>query len=108
MAQEEGMKRVRLIAVLALAGCGSLAPGAEKVLLTRNAVDVAGCKVVAPVHIRPEPFTSGAKDMRNAAFGYGGDTVFVTSGVLDAVRDGMAYNCKGIDLRQPVPVQPKP
>jgi hypothetical protein len=103
------MKRVLPLAAIALAGCGSLAPGAEKVALTRNPGDVAGCKVIGPVHIRPEPFTSGSKEMKNAAFGYGGDTVFITSGhvvALDTVTDGMAYNCKGIDLRQPVPIAP--
>jgi hypothetical protein len=110
MAQEEGMKRLVCLALLiALTGCSSLAPGAERIKLTRDGQDVAGCKVVGPISfnkpLQCRPWCgSYSKEMKNTAFAEGADVVFITSS-QDASQ-GVAYNCSGVDPRQPVPVAP--
>ncbi len=87
-------------AALTLAGCVSVAPGAEKVILTHNPKDVTGCKIIGPIQGR-----GNDDEKRNVVFASGADTFFVTSSWVSAPNySGVAYNCKGVDLRQPVPV----
>lgn len=109
------MKKTLLAAVAGLAaltGCTSVAPGAEKVVLTRNPKDVVNCKVIGPVQtpMRNDVGLGGGaqadKAMKNAGFASGGDTVFVTSAF--AAFTGVAYNCSGVDQRMPATVIVKP
>jgi hypothetical protein len=68
----------------------TLAPGAEKVRMTRNASDVANCKPVGSVHGMGEGSADVANDVRNRAFGLGGNVVFVTTMLGN---DGVVYRC---------------
>ena len=68
----------------------TLAPGADRVKLTRNAADVAGCKVVGNVAV-----VIGRDDLRfredllrNRTVGLDGNTVFLTTSY-----EGVAYRC---------------
>ena len=90
--------------LLALTGCTTLAPGAEAVKVTRDPKDVLGCHFVGQVSgLTGNQALPGAnKKMANAAAAMGADVVFVTSTITS--YDGVAYKCKGVDPRQPVPV----
>jgi hypothetical protein len=84
------------IAVLGLgtAGCVTvaLAPGAEKVKITKEASDVASCKAIGNVKAQPMGPEATNATLQNQALGLGGNTIFVTgaSGVSVA---GVAYSC---------------
>lgn len=92
------LRRIGLgFVVLGLAACATLAPGAEKVLVTEKAADVAGCNVVGEV-VADRPVTSVAdmnNKLRNAALAIGGNVVFKTSGSLwiNLAWKGIAYQC---------------
>lgn len=95
-----------VLAVLSttLLGCGTtLAPGAEKVVITKKAEDVKGCKVVGPVSFNQ---TVKYDTLKNHVYAMGGDTMYLTRhdtfGGTGSV--GIAYICREIDPRQPVPV----
>ena len=94
-----------------ITGCSSVAPGAEQVKLTRNSKDTIRCKIVTSFKFKSEPASLGDKaNVLNFAYGAGGDTVFMTSAGGLGTRgglghcSGMVYNCRGTDMRQPVPV----
>src|SRR5258708_12968032 len=74
--------RLAAIAVIGLgtAGCVTvaLAPGAEKVKITKNASDVASCKAVGNVKSPMVGYDGINATLQNQAFGLGGNTVFVT------------------------------
>jgi hypothetical protein len=79
-----------------LTGCVTvaLAPGAEKVRLTSNSQDVTTCTAVGNVRVPADehaqnPFADN-NELRNQAIGLGGNTVFITNGVLG---EGVAYRC---------------
>jgi hypothetical protein len=85
-----------------LGGCASpaLAPGADKVLLTQKAADVANCKAVGNINPNQGPkgtTFSTPTDFRNQAIGFGGNTVFVTNQYMGAPVEGVAYLCPGRD-----------
>jgi len=91
------MKTLFTILSIALMGCASTVPGAEKVLITSNPKDVVGCKVIA----QPRgPYLVPDNDLRNEVYSLGGDTVLRNRQI-----GMMAYNCRGFDLRQPIPVK---
>ena len=78
-----------------LAACVSLAPGADKVHVTRKASDVANCTAVG--NIKNPRDAQGQVDLanadtefRNQSVGLGGNTAFVTS---DLLGEGIAYRC---------------
>jgi hypothetical protein len=65
--------------------CATLAPGAEKVLVTTTPADVAGCKVLGQVATPDRPITTKAdmeNKLRNAAFAIGANAVFKTAGTV--------------------------
>ncbi len=70
----------------------ALAPGAEKVKITKNAGDVASCKVVGNVNSRPLGLKATNATLQNQALGLGGNTVFVTGANAVSVA-GVAYIC---------------
>jgi hypothetical protein len=81
-----------------LAACATLAPGADKVQLTKSASDVASCTAVGNIHVPPDEqgglvvsVTTAA--FRNQVIGFGGNTGFITSNQLGAPVDGIAYRC---------------
>jgi hypothetical protein len=79
---------------LLTAGCATvaLAPGAEKVKITRNASDVASCKAVGNVKSLLIGNEGMNATMQNQALGLGGNMVFDTGTVGQSVA-GVAYSC---------------
>jgi hypothetical protein len=84
--------------VALLTACVSLAPGADKVQITRNPSDVAKCSAVGNVRVPIE--SQGQLDIadadtrfRNQVIGLGGNTAFVTSSSLGIPVQGVAYRC---------------
>ena len=85
---------IGLATALGTAGCMNiaLAPGAEKVRITKSASDVASCKAVGNVVSKPMGPTATNADLQNKTFGLGGNTIFVTAANGDSV-EGVAYSC---------------
>jgi hypothetical protein len=101
---------VALALVVTLTGCGSMIPGSEKVVFTRNPADVVNCKLVVPTRYypyRPMYGIHNDKAIKDAVYAEGGDTVLLVKPILYAAT-GIAYNCHGEDPRHPFPVDPKP
>ena len=88
-------RRLTLAAVVVLSSSCvmtvRLVPGADRVTLTENASDVAGCKVVGNVSgLMPSgdvQFYSESQ-LRNRTVGLDGNTVLLTT-----PREGVAYRC---------------
>jgi hypothetical protein len=82
-----------------LTACVSLAPGADKVRVTKNPSDVANCSAVGNIKV---PGTgSGNVDIatadtefRNQVVGFGGNAAFITSSTLGIPVEGVAYRCQ--------------
>jgi hypothetical protein len=74
-------------------------PGADKVRITKSPSDVANCTAVGNIKVPTNP-SSGTVDIanaetefRNQTIGFGGNTGFVSSGLLGAPAEGVAYRC---------------
>jgi Domain of unknown function (DUF4156) len=81
-----------------LTGCVSLAPGADKVRITKTAADVSSCTAVGNVRVpqdsNGQPNIANADaEVRNQPLGLGGNAVFVTSSSLGVPVEGVAYRC---------------
>lgn len=78
-------------------GCANppLAPGADKVKITRIADDVASCKPVGNIHLDCKNTINVGTEpiVRNQVVALGGNTVFVTGGTFGAICGGVAYSC---------------
>ena len=83
------------IVLLVFCGCATrVAPGAEAIIVTRNASDVEGCKPVGNVEAHP-PYYSRNDDLRqlrNQALPMGATAIFITHRVSKAT--GIAYRCE--------------
>jgi len=78
--------------------CVSLAPEAKLVQITKNPVDVTGCKILGTVGSTP-PYVGprdGMHQMQNKVAGLGGNVLFVTS--YNVTGSGMAYRCEQAPL----------
>jgi hypothetical protein len=89
----------RWLAAVAVMGLGTaacvtvaLAPGAEKVKITKNASDVASCKPVGNVKSLLDGDEAINATLQNQTLGLGGNTVFVTGAAGQSVA-GVAYSC---------------
>jgi hypothetical protein len=76
----------------------ALAPGAEKVLVTNVAADLAGCTAVGNIQVPTNTdgfvWPAHATDqLKNQAIGFGGNAAFVTEGTLRIPQAGVAYHC---------------
>jgi len=83
---------------MSLTACVSLAPGADKVRITKSASDVANCSAVGNIKVPGEAsgdvnITSATTQFRNQVVGLGGNTAFVTSTTLGMPVEGVAYRC---------------
>lgn len=91
-----GHWRLAAIVIIGLgtAGCitVALAPGAEKVKITKNPSDVASCKAVGNVKSQLIGYEGINATLQNQAFGLGGNTIFLTGTVGESVA-GVAYSC---------------
>ena len=98
------------LVTLVLAACSTttvpLAPGAERVKITDNPSDVAGCTAVGNLDhlVPPDPFNYHNNDnnysARNQAIGLGGNTILDTTprGALTlkiGIGSGVVYRCDG-------------
>jgi len=71
-----------------------LAPGADKVKLTQNAADVAGCKPVGNVSTEPNlDWQFVEAHLRNRTVGLDGNALFLTQTTGLALVEGVAYRC---------------
>ena len=87
-----------LLVASGISGCVSLAPGAEKVLVTKDASDVVTCTAVGDVRIpvdvnRQVDLANASALFRNRVVGLGGNTGFVTDGPVGIPVGGVAYRC---------------
>jgi hypothetical protein len=77
----------------------ALAPGAEKVRLTRNADDLVRCTTVGNINpardARGGATFSSPADFQNQAIGLSGNTVFITKQYMGAPMEGVVYRCPG-------------
>ena len=95
------MKAILLISVITVigamnSGCVTvaLAPGADKVHLTKNPADVTTCKVVGNVKRPPGSSSLDAEpSIRNQAVGLGGNTVFISQEDISGPEQVVAYQC---------------
>ena len=89
--------RVTLAAVVLMtSSCvtAPLAPGADKVKLTQDAADVAGCKPVGNVSTEYDLWHPQwvEASLRNKTVGLDGNALFLTLGTAGR-RGGVAYRC---------------
>jgi len=87
-----------LLVSCCISACVSLAPGADKVLVTRNESDVAECtsvgKIRVPVDLdRQVDLASASARFRNQVVALGGNTGLVTDGSVHIPIEGGAYRC---------------
>jgi len=87
-----------LLVACGVTGCVSLAPGADKVLLTRDASAVATCTTVGNVReqvaVNRQTDTANASAVfRNRVVALGGNTGFVSDGSVRVPVQGVAYRC---------------
>ena len=87
-----------ICAISLLSACMTLAPGADKVALTKTASDVSGCSAVGNIKASIGPqgevdFADASTEVRNQVIGLGGNTAFVSSGTLGVPVEGIAYRC---------------
>jgi hypothetical protein len=86
------------IVVIVLSACVSLAPGADKVRITKNASDVSACSAVGNIHLprdangQVDAYNADA-NFRNQTVGLGGNTAFVTQSGMFVAVEGIAYRC---------------
>ncbi len=86
------------LATVALTTCSCvtapLAPGADKVKLTQNAADVAGCKAVGNVSTEYDVWHPQwvEASLRNKTVGLDGNALFLTLGTAGR-KEGVAYRC---------------
>lgn len=89
---------VAIIFVVALSACVSLAPGADKVRITKDASDVSACSAVGNIRLPSDAngnvdgYNADAQ-FRNQTVGLGGNTAFVTRSGLFVPIEGIAYRC---------------
>lgn len=99
------MKRIAILACMALAGCVSTQPGAEKIVMTINPAQVAGCKLLGQVNVNQVNWfgpgqmqSDAATDLRNRALKMGGTHVLTAgaSPVMQAavLQTGDVYKCR--------------
>jgi hypothetical protein len=86
------------IGALPLSACVSLAPGADKVRITKSALDVSRCTAVGNINVSggvqgPSQIVDASQKLRNQAVGLGGNAVFVTVAVLGVPSEGVVYRC---------------
>jgi len=86
------------VCAIYLGACVTLAPGAAKVRITKDASDVAGCTAVGNVNTLgapqgPSQIADSSTELRNKALGLGGNVIFVTSTTLGVPDQGVAYRC---------------
>jgi len=79
-------------AVVAMAGCASVSPKSESIVLTREPSQVKGCKEVGAVQAWLSlTFKDARNQLRNRAANLGADTVLVSSSFGET--NGTAYIC---------------
>jgi hypothetical protein len=84
-----------VLAAAVLVNCScetvALAPGADKVKLTHDAADVAGCKAVGNVYVKPSLDWQFVEfQLRNRTVGLDGNALFYTR---TGDYEGVAYRC---------------
>jgi hypothetical protein len=92
--------------LLSLTSCTSI-PRSD-LRITQETKDISNCKPVGgagPFSLRDHHLY--VADMKARAFEKGDADTFLITRITETQAWGMAYNCKGFDLRQPTPVTDK-
>jgi hypothetical protein len=81
-----------------LPACVSLAPGADKVRLTKTVSDVSACTTVGNLNVPRGPnggvdLSNAEVQFRNQVIGLGGNTGFITRTQMGIPAEGIAYRC---------------
>lgn len=92
-----------VVTALLLSGCVTavLAPGADKIALTKNPADVEKCRPAGSLQVLTAFPDDGVTALRNQALGMGSgaDTILITGGALTSSNtmalsvNGVAYRC---------------
>jgi hypothetical protein len=87
-----------LVVACGMTGCVSLVPGADKILMTRDAAAVLPCTAVGKVRLqvdvnRQVDTANANAAFRNRVIALGGNTGFVTDGSVRVPVEGVAYRC---------------
>jgi hypothetical protein len=75
-----------------------LAPGADKVKITRNPADVAPCTAAGNIRVFKDPaakveFATAETEFRNQTVGLGANAALITLVALGVPVEGIAYRC---------------
>ncbi len=81
-----------------LAACVTLAPGADKVRITKVPSDVSNCTAVGNIKVPRGAdgnvdIANAEAEFRNQTVGLGGNTAFETAAPLGVPVEGVAYRC---------------
>ena len=84
--------------LILLTACVSLAPGADKVRVTKNPSDIANCSAVGNIKVSgggsgQADIATADTEFRNQVVGFGGNAAFITASALGIPVDGIAYRC---------------
>jgi len=89
---------VALIVPAAMAACVTLAPGADKVHITKVSSEVSNCTAVGNIKVPRGAdgnvdIANAESEFRNQTIGLGGNTAFETAAPLGVPVEGIAYRC---------------
>jgi hypothetical protein len=89
---------VGAVSLLFVTGCVNLAPGADKVRITKVASDVSSCTAVGNIKVPRGAdgnvdIANADAEFRNQTVGLGGNTAFATAAPLGVPVEGIAYRC---------------
>lgn len=96
--QVRGLLSATVLFGALLSGCVSLAPGADKVRVTKNAADLWGCSALGNIELPgvSDGQITGANayaEFRNQAASVGGNAALVTYAPFGSPIKGVAYFC---------------
>jgi hypothetical protein len=89
---------VACVVLTSTAACVTLAPGADKVRITKVPSDVSNCTAVGNIKVPRGAdgnvdIANAETDFRNQTIGLGGNTAFETAAPLGVPFEGIAYRC---------------
>jgi hypothetical protein len=89
---------VACVVLTSMTACVTLAPGADKVRITKVPSDVSRCTAVGNIKVPRGAdgnvdIANAEAEFRNQTIGLGGNTAFETAAPLGVPVEGIAYRC---------------
>jgi hypothetical protein len=89
---------VAYVVLTSMTACVTLAPGADKVHITKVPSDVSSCTAVGNIKVPRGAdgnvdIANAEAEFRNQTIGLGGNTAFETAAPLGVPIEGIAYRC---------------